>query len=163
MPWFRIAIAAAIAFAAWWVASNYIEGREDRARDAGRAEVQARWDKAENQRREVADKAEKDSRARERSMQEKANAAIATANQRALRSRAAADLARTELDGLRVQLATIGTRDSGSAEATCKAPDDRTSTVAALLGECASTLEDMARKADGHARDSLTLHDAWPN
>ena len=141
---------------------GYLKGRSD-GHKLGSAEVQQRWDAIEAKRREVATKAEQESRAKERALQEKANAAIATANQRAIRDRAAADLARSELDGLRVQLATIGTRDSGSTEATCKAPDDRAPAVAAVLGECATALEDLARKADGHARDALTLHDAWPN
>lgn len=163
MPWFRIGLLAFIVFATWWVAETYIEGREDRARDEGRAEIQVRWDKAENQRREVADKAAQESRAKERRYQEKANVAITAANQRALRDRAAADAARSELDRLRnVPIPDTKPDSGGSTEAACRAADDRTRAVRELLAACSAEYEDMARAAGGHLRDSLSAREAWP-
>lgn len=141
---------------------GYLKGRSD-GHKLGSAEVQQRWDAAEAKRREVATKAEQESRAKERAHQERVNAALTASNKLAVRHRVAADLARSELDGLRLQLATIGARDGGSTAPSCQAEPDRAPAVAAVLGECATALEDLARKADGHARDALTLHDAWPN
>lgn len=142
---------------------GYLKGRSD-GHKLGSAEVQQRWDAIEAKRREVATKAEQESRAKERALQEKANAAIATANQRALRSRAAADAARSELDGLRnVPTASTIPDHSRGPEDTCRAADDRTIAVRQLLEQCGAELETLARKADGHLRDALTLYDAWPN
>lgn len=46
--------------------------------------------------------------------------------------------------------------------ATCSSTRDYSSTLTTVFGECTSALADMAKKADGHALDSRTLKDSWP-
>lgn len=141
---------------------GYLKGRGDGYK-LGSAEVQQRWDAAEAQRREVADKAEKESRAKERKLQENANAAIARSAQRAIRARVDADAARSELERLR-NVPTPDTRpdSSGSPEAACRTADDRTRAVRELLLACGTELEGLARAADGHLRDAMSAREAWP-
>lgn len=152
--WIGLAIVALVSFGLFRVHSS--------GKESGRAEIQAKWDKVENQRREVAERAEKESKARERSLQEKANAAIAKSNQRAINARADAASARSELDRLR-NVPIPDTVSSGSTEATCRTADDRTRAVRELLSACSAEYEDMARAAGGHLRDSLSAREAWPN
>lgn len=141
---------------------GYLAGRSD-GHKLGAAEVQQRWDAIEVKRREVATKAEAESRATERRLQERKDAALATANQRAYSARADAAAARSEHDRLLQYVRNLPvTRDSGSTETACKAEPDRALAVAELLGQCAGELETLARKADGHLRDAMTLHEAWP-
>lgn len=93
-------------------------------------------------------------------LQQAKDHALTQANARAQNHRRAADAARAELDGLRHALAHPG--DSGSAHPACAATADRARTLAELFGSCAGALEDMARKADRHASDALSLYEGWP-
>lgn len=85
-----------------------------------------------------------------------ADEAIRKANKRAQANAAAATGARSELDGLRNELA------AGSGAPACKAGAISSDPARELLAECAAALTDMAGKADGHALDALKLYDAWP-
>lgn len=140
---------------------GYFKGRID-GHKLGSAAVQARWDSAEAQRREAAEKAEKKSRARERAMQEKANAAIAQSNQRAVRARADADAARGSERLLRDELDAFRARSSRSPENSCAAADARTSAVGELLAACTEEYRGLATKAQGHLGDALSAREAWP-
>lgn len=141
---------------------GYLKGRSD-GHKLGSAEVQQRWDAVEAKRREVATKAEQESRAKERALQEKANAAIATANQRAIRSRADADALRADNDGMRMQLDAFHRANSGrGTENTCAAADARTHAIGELLVACTTEYTEMARAAQGHLIDSLSARQAWP-
>lgn len=85
-----------------------------------------------------------------------ADEAIRKANKRAQVNATAAVGARSELDGLRNELA------AGSGAPTCEAGTIAADPARELLAECAAALTDMAGKADGHASDALKLYDAWP-
>lgn len=87
-----------------------------------------------------------------------ANEAERKAAQRIQVNARAADLARSELDRLR-----DAQRTSAAAATTCPAIADRAATLDHVFGQCAATLTDMARKADGHANDALRLYEAWPD
>jgi ribosomal protein L16 Arg81 hydroxylase len=85
--------------------------------------------------------------------------AINEAQTRAQENAVAAGRARTELDRLRRAIANGATT---SADPACKATADRAATLGDVFGECAGELTEMGRKADAHASDLRTFHDAWP-
>lgn len=72
---------------------------------------------------------------------------------------AAADRARSELDGLRGELASLGHRVSS---ATADALRVYARTANSVLSECAARYSELAQKADRHANDALMLQRAWP-
>ena len=72
---------------------------------------------------------------------------------------AAADRARSELDGLRGELASLGHRLSS---ATADALRQYARTANSVLSECAARYSELAQKADRHANDALMLQRAWP-
>lgn len=90
--------------------------------------------------------------------QEQADAAIEQANTRALANARSAAGARSQLERLRLQLATGAPADA----ATCPATAQRAATLAAVHGECAGALAELGRQADAHAADALKLYQAWP-
>jgi len=92
-------------------------------------------------------------------MQRKKDAALSQANKRAQENAAAAAAARSERDGLRNQ---INTATGALPTATCSSARNYAATAAAVFEQCASALEELATKADGHATDSRTLTNAWP-
>jgi len=92
-------------------------------------------------------------------MQRKKDDALKQAQQAALANARSADAARVERDGLRDQLNTAASNLPG---ATCTSARDYGATATAILGECGAALEDLARKADGHALDARTLIQSWP-
>lgn len=98
-------------------------------------------------------------RKREAALQHQLQDAQNEAKNREANFNAAADRARTELDGVRDELTAISDRLSrASAESLRRyaaAAND-------VLRECASELTAMARTADRHASDSLMLQQAWP-
>ena len=120
-------------------------------RTAGKSEVKAEWDKYKLEQKDVVEK----EAAR---LQGVKDAALKESNTRAQRNAVAAQSARGELDRLRGTLAIT----TSSAAPSCPASAVPTSTTAAILSECAGELVEMARKADGHYNDSLTLLKAWP-
>ena len=72
---------------------------------------------------------------------------------------AAADRARTELDGLRGELTAINDRLS---RATADARLEYARTANLILAECTAKYTELAQKADRHANDALMLSRAWP-
>lgn len=93
------------------------------------------------------------------SLQKAKDEALKDAQARTLAHAADAEHARTELDRLRVQIANDTALISKAPAATA---GDYAATAGALLAECGGALVDMARKAQGHADDSLTCRAAWP-
>lgn len=90
------------------------------------------------------------------------HAALAQQTRRAQAHRADHDRAVFELDRLRHAIAT--------APGHCAMPGDpatpgadRADPARELLGACAEQLADLARAADGHARDAVMLWYAWPS
>jgi hypothetical protein len=92
-------------------------------------------------------------------LQERTDAAIEKANTRAQANARAASGARSELDRVRQQLAAGSPVDADS----CPATAHRAATLATVFGECSTALEEMGRRADGHATDALRLYDSWPD
>ena len=69
--------------------------------------------------------------------------------------------ARTAAERLRLALDAL--RDRGGLPADPAAPgDQRTATLAELLGDCAAEYRGVAEKADRHASDARTLREGWP-
>jgi chitodextrinase len=91
-------------------------------------------------------------------LQEQADEAAKQAARRIQSNARAAAGARSELDRLRD---TIASSEPAGADS-CPATAHRAATLATVFGECATALEDMARKADGHANDALRLWETWP-
>jgi hypothetical protein len=92
-------------------------------------------------------------------MQRKKDAALSQANKRAQENAAAAAAVRSERDGLRNQ---INTATGALPTATCSSARNYAATAATVFEQCASALEELATKADGHATDARTLTNAWP-
>ena len=90
---------------------------------------------------------------------ENADAAIKKAEARAAQNKRDADRLRTELDGLRGDLADVPDRIRS---ATREAVDQYAATAAAVFGECAARYSELAAASAGHASDVQTLMDAWP-
>ena len=84
--------------------------------------------------------------------------ALNVANDLAQKNADAANLARTELERLRLGLA-----DSTSiARATCASTRNRATALSIVFEQCATRLTEVAKEADQHAVDSRTCHAAWP-
>lgn len=84
--------------------------------------------------------------------------ALNVANDLAQKNADAANLARTELERLRLGLA-----DSTSiARATCASTRNRATVLSIVFEQCATRLTEVAKEADQHAVDSRTCHAAWP-
>lgn len=90
---------------------------------------------------------------------ENADAAVKKAEARAAQNKRDADRLRTELDGLRGDLADVPERIRSASR---EAVDQYAATATVVFGECAARYSDMAEKAQGHASDVRTMMDAWP-
>ena len=90
---------------------------------------------------------------------ENADAAVRKAEARAAQNKRAADALRSELDGLRGDLADVPDRIRS---ATREAVNQYATTAAAVFGDCAARYSELASSATGHASDVQTLIDAWP-
>jgi len=84
--------------------------------------------------------------------------AVNEANRIAQRNARAAASARADAQRLRNQIATA---DSVST-ATVTSLRNYTTTLGVVFGECIGEVEGLAKAADGHAFDSRTLRQAWP-
>jgi len=144
----KLAIAAAMLAAAF--ASGFaVQGWR---KDAQIAEIEAANSQAQAQ---AAAQAAADT-AR---MQKDKDNALRQATIKAAQNAIAANSARTELDRVRKQ------QDASSAamsDATCTSVREHAAALNAVFGECVSTLEGLARKADGHALDQRTLSESFP-
>ena len=92
-------------------------------------------------------------------MQEVKDAALKAAQDRANTNGLAAAGARTQLDGLRYELAISRAALPTLSHQACLA---RADTLTELFDQCAGMVEERSRKADGHANDALTSDQAWP-
>jgi len=92
-------------------------------------------------------------------MQRKKDDALRLAAKRAQENASAAAAARAERDGLRNQ---INAATTALPTATCSSARDYAATAADVFEQCATALEELAAKADGHASDARTLTNAWP-
>ena len=90
---------------------------------------------------------------------ENADAAVKKAEARAAQNKRDADSLRTELDGLRGDLANVPGRIRS---ATREAVDQYAATATVVFGECAARYSELAEKAQGHAATVQLLMDAWP-
>lgn len=93
-------------------------------------------------------------------LQGKKDNALKAAQEQVRKNAIAADAARIELHRVRVEADRATT---AIPTATCTSVRDYATTATAVFGECTVALEDMARKADGHAVDSKALRAAWPD
>jgi hypothetical protein len=92
-------------------------------------------------------------------LQRRKDAALQNAQLKAKQNADAAAAAQSELDWLR----DYNARNSASiSSSTCTSVRDYATTATAVFSECTIALEDMARKAQGHALDARTLIQAWP-
>lgn len=140
-------IAVALAAGAW------------RCYSAGKAAVRAEWQADIAERTAQALAASETNRLRERAMQRTKDEAINAAEKRATIFRRDADAVAVERNGLRDDLAASR---SGIAAASCDSVRQRAATLTDVFEQCAERYSGMAKKADGHASDSLTLQQAWP-
>lgn len=92
-------------------------------------------------------------------LQGKKDDALKAAQEQVRKNALAADAARIELHRMRVE---ANRATAAIPTATCSSVKQYAATVTSVFGECTVALEDMARKADGHAVDSKALTDAWP-
>ena len=93
-------------------------------------------------------------------LQGKKENALRFAQAQSRKNAVAADAARIELHRVRVEADRATT---AIPTATCASVRDYAATATTVFGECSVALEDMARKAGGHALDSKTLRDSWPD
>ena len=92
-------------------------------------------------------------------LQGKKDDALKAAQEQVRKNALAADAARVELHRVRIE---ADRATAAIPTATCSSVKQYATTVTSVFGECTVALEDMARKADGHAVDSKALTDAWP-
>lgn len=114
---------------------------------------------AENKRLELVREQARAMRSIEQQQSKQVIGAVNAARTRETVARSAAADARTELERLRDNLATIRSDLSSAPLDACR---QRADTLAAVFGECSANLESLAGKADRHASDTLTLEQAWP-
>ena len=92
-------------------------------------------------------------------LQKKKDHALAQSNLKAKQNADAAAAAKSQLDWVRDYNQRSAAAISTS---TCTSVRDYATTVNTVFGECTVALEEMARKADGHALDANTLIKSWP-
>jgi hypothetical protein len=92
-------------------------------------------------------------------MERKKQEALNEANRIAQRNAAAAATARADADRLRNDLAAS---NASMPTATLASVRRYATAVNSVFAECVREVEDLAKKADGHALDSRTLVEAWP-
>ena len=85
--------------------------------------------------------------------------ALKKANLRANANKVAAAAAGAERDSLRDELAAASAKLPSLSHQACLA---RADAISAVFEQCSRDFEGMARKAQGHANDALTLDEAWP-
>jgi len=125
----------------------------------GAGDVQARWDKAKAVQMNAAIAAEREARAKERSMNQKFQEAENAATEREKKLRADYAAAHAAARGLRDTVAAVrGELPAATADA-CRSTADA---ALAVLGECSDRYREVAEAADGHASDVRTLTEAWP-
>lgn len=90
---------------------------------------------------------------------ENADAAVKKAEARAAKNKRDADRLRTELDGLRGDLANVPDRIRSASR---EAVDQYAAAATVVFDHCARRYSGMAEAAAGHASDVRTLIDAWP-
>ena len=90
---------------------------------------------------------------------ENADAAVRKAEARAAQNKRDADRLRTELDGLRGDLADVPERIRNASR---EAVDQYAAAATVVFGECAARYSELAGAATGHASDVQTMMDAWP-
>ena len=88
------------------------------------------------------------------------DAALLTANQRALARQVAADRLAAVNRGLRDDLASQRRDLSGASLDACR---QYAATLNTVFGECSAAVEGLAGQAQGHAADALMYQDAWPH
>jgi hypothetical protein len=126
---------------------------------AGAWQVQNwRYAAQEKQRAELQVAMERESRTLDRKRSENVIEAQNAARLRDVALRRSADLARSELDGLRTQSADALRAASASHDACL----DRARAFDAVLGNCAATYQELGATADRLVSDRKTLIDAWP-
>jgi Protein of unknown function (DUF2514) len=148
--WLALVLVIAAAFGAgYW-----------RGDKAGQAKVQGLW--AAEKATQLAQARERD--AENRQIEQRRQSMVMEANNAARKRetvlRGAASAARTELDGLRDDLARAPGRDLPGS--TCEAHGKRISTLETVLSQCAGRYSGMAEIADRALNDSLMLQEAWP-
>lgn len=92
-------------------------------------------------------------------LQQKKDDALVQANLKAKQNADAAAAAKSQLDWVRDYNQRSAAAISTS---TCTSVRDYAATVNTVFGECTVALEELARKADGHALDANTLIKSWP-
>ncbi|MFD1709865.1 hypothetical protein FVQ98_13975 [Ottowia sp. GY511] len=161
----RPILGALVLLAAWWWHSGQVKAALAEARDDGRAEVQALWDKA------VQDQKDADATANQANRKTEGENNARVINAQGQRAQSAGDDAallagvRTERDGLRRSLSTaLNTIRHGCdvPGATADAQAGGAAAVQKVFGELAGEAEELARAADAHAADSLMYQQAWP-
>ena len=90
---------------------------------------------------------------------ENADDAVKKAEARAAQNKRDADRLRTELDGLRGDLADVPDRIRNASR---EAVDQYAATATVVFGECAARYSELAGTAAGHASDVQTMMEAWP-
>lgn len=85
--------------------------------------------------------------------------ALKKANTRANANKVAAAAAATERDSLRDELAAASAKLPSLSHQACLA---RAHALSVVFEQCSRDFEGMARKAQNHANDALTLDEAWP-
>lgn len=139
------AIAAALAFGAGWQVQAWRYGEQIAGLKREHAEAAASSAKSALKLTEH--------------YRENADAAVRKAEARAAQNKRDADRLRTELDGLRGDLANVPDRIRN---ATREAVDQYAATATTVFGECAARYSELAGTAAGHASDVQTMMDAWP-
>jgi low affinity Fe/Cu permease len=92
-------------------------------------------------------------------LQRKKDEVLKKAQAIAAKNATAAAAAKYELDWVR----DYNQRNSAAINSsTCTSVRDYSATTTTVFGECTVALEEMARKADGHALDARTLKESWP-
>jgi ElaB/YqjD/DUF883 family membrane-anchored ribosome-binding protein len=94
-----------------------------------------------------------------RNMETRKQEALNESQKASKRNADAAAVAAADADRLRSYISSAGV---GMPTATASSVRDYATTAGAVLAECISEVEGMAKKADGHAVDSRTLMEAWP-
>ena len=145
--WAALVVAAALAF------SHFSAYR------SGKGTVRAEWDAVKVVQLAAAAKADAENRQIELIRQQTVAKAQNAQTERNKKLQTAAADARAVGAGLRDQLAAINSDLPGYTRDACRR---YAATANAVLAELGLEAESLARQADGHASDALTLRDAWP-
>ncbi len=154
----------------WFIINRWEHVKQeifDSGVSVGREEIQAKWDRVESIKKDLALADNTEQRKLENLRQSKAMEASNGSKKRELALRDAVGSLAAERDGLRRDFedsrqARVGSSGNEAGQPSCQAQSKRITALEEVFEQCVGRYSGLAEKADRHASDALMYDEAWP-